>query len=120
QLDAGGRLLAAREDYHHARLLLAGPLSRIVASGLSEAAQRCHERLREWAMGQEFTAKEAISKETVARSAVYGWLTELHLDGLLEQVSTGRGPNPAVWKMTGQAPQQGASWLPTEERVFGA
>jgi hypothetical protein len=120
--DAQGRLLATAADYENAQRLLTGPLNRIVGTGVSEAALRFHERVKAQHQRTEFTAALAIRHETVARSAVYGWLRELHEAGLVDQTSPALGKKPALWQVS-EPPATTATaataWLPSKRQVFG-
>jgi hypothetical protein len=117
--DSYGRIVATAADYTNARLLLTGPLNRIVGTGVSEAALRFYERIKEKHRRDEFTATAAIRHETVAKGAVYGWLRELHEAGLVDQTSPAAGKKPAVWQVSQQAVETATAWLPTEATVFG-
>ena len=117
QVDEHGRLIADFQDYIVAHHLLAGPLSRSLGGGLSDAATRFHGRLVGYVHeGQTFTSRQIVNAErgTASKSGVYGWLSELHEVGLLEVAEAGKGPRPVTWKMTGLDPQDaGDSPLPT-------
>jgi hypothetical protein len=117
--DFCGRLLATAADYTNARLLLTGPLNRIVGTGVSEAALRFYERLKARVQQTEFTATDAVRHETVARSAVYGWLRELHEAGLVDQLTPAVGKKPAFWQVSQRSVETTTAWLPTEAAVFG-
>ncbi len=115
--DPNGLLVATPRDYDLARLLLSGPVARLLGSGPSAAACRFLARVEGWATGS-FTTTEARRKEKHSRASVYGWLTELHAAGVVELVERGSGRSPSVWKTTGQATQE-ASVLPAPELLFG-
>jgi hypothetical protein len=118
QKDADGQLLAGPDDYHLARRLLAKPLARLLRNRVSDPARRFADRLAGW-VTREFTSSEAKGRETNCKSAVYGWLGELHEAGILEMVEPSRGPTPARWKLTGSVPaDEGGSGFPTLEEVF--
>jgi hypothetical protein len=118
QKDANGHLVASPDDYQLARHLLAAPMSRLLGGRVSAPARRFYDRLVKWATG-EFTTSEAKNRETSSKSAVYGWVAELHDAGLVEMVEAPRGRTPARWKPTGMAPDDGGrGGLPTVEDVF--
>jgi hypothetical protein len=116
--DSHGRIVATAADYTNARLLLAGPLNRIVGTGVSDAARRFYERIKAKVQRAEFTATGAVRHETVARSAVYGWLRELHEAGLVDQISPAVGKKPALWQVSDRSVETATPWLPTEDKVF--
>jgi hypothetical protein len=117
--DDEGRVIAGRGDYLLAADLLAGPMRRLLGGGLPDGARRFFARLKGWFGGESFTSADARSKEETSRSAVYGWLAELHQSGALEQVEEARGRRPATWKLTGADPDgEVAQILPAVEAVF--
>lgn len=118
QTDAEGRLVATVDDYQLARYLLLKPMTRLLGGGLSDPAGRFFERLLRWVVG-EFTTREAVAKEDGCKSAVYGWLSELHDNGLVEMVNPSRGRVPATWRVSGSRPEDPAEMsLPSVEQVF--
>jgi hypothetical protein len=115
--DGNGQLLATVDDYQLARRLLVKPMTRLLGDKVSDPARRFYDRLAKWATG-EFTSNEAKSRETSSKSAVYGWLTELHDAGLVEMVEASRGRTPARWKLSDSAPDEGVRvGLPAVEDV---
>src|SRR5205809_6527711 len=101
EVDSEGRLLAAPADYQLAQYLLKGPMSRLLGGGVSEPAGRFFERLRQWATndlgaGIPFPTTEARKKEAHSKSAVSGWLKELHEAGLIRVHTEGRGSKATV------------------------
>jgi hypothetical protein len=111
-------LVAARDDYNIARRLLLNPLARLLGGKVSDGALRFYNRLEQWVKG-DFTTTEAKAKETSSKSAVYGWLAELHESGAVEIVEAPRGRSPARWKLTGKAPNEVVgAWLPEVKEVF--
>jgi hypothetical protein len=116
--DSNGQLLATADDYQLARHLLVKSMTRLLGGRVSDPARRFYDRLAKWAT-EEFTSNQAKSRETSSKSAVYGWLTELHEAGLVEMVEASRGRTPARWKLTGSAPDEGVrAALPSVEAVF--
>ncbi len=107
QEDADGRLIATAEDYLLAWHLLLKPMTRLLGGGLSDPARRFFDRLAAWATG-EFTSAEAKKHETSSKSAVYGWLAELHDAGLVDLVEQSRGRAPATWRLSGKTPDDSA------------
>jgi hypothetical protein len=117
QQDSNGQLVATADDYQLARHLLSKPFSRLLGDKVSDPARRFFDRLVMWARG-EFTTSEAKGRETSSKSAVYGWLAELHDAGMLELVLAGRGRTPARWKLIGNSPDDGGpTGLPAVEEV---
>jgi hypothetical protein len=115
--DGNGLLVATADDYRLTRRLLAGPVARLLGSGISPAANRFLGRLEGWAVGN-FTTTEARRQERHSRGAVHGWLAELNAAGAVELVERGRGAAPHVWRLTGVDAEE-VSVLPAEELVFG-
>jgi hypothetical protein len=114
-----GCVIATRDDYAVAAVLLAVPMNRLLGGGISEPARRFAERLRRWFEDQTFTTREAKTRETTSQSSVYGWLSELRSAGVVEQVSEAQGSRAAKWRLTGlDAGQDAARVLPTVEAVF--
>jgi hypothetical protein len=118
--DSDGRLVAQPADYHLARYLLAKPLARLLRDGISDPARRFYELLAaEWPT-EAFKSTDAKKLATSSRSAVYGWLADLHDVGAVELVEEGRGRKPATWRLTATPPAEGAGLaLPTAEALFG-
>jgi hypothetical protein len=118
QKDADGRLIAVPDDYQLAHRLLAKPMARLLSGKLSDPARRFYDRLAGWATG-DFTTSEAKTHEVGSKSAVYGWLHDLHEAGMLEMVEAPRGRLPARWRLAGTTSDDtlGAG-LPTVEQVF--
>src|SRR5262249_59905461 len=105
------------DDYQLARHLLVKPMARLLGGKVSDPARRFYDRLEKWAAG-EFTTSQAKGRETSSKSAVYGWLAELHDAGMVEMVEAGRGRTPARWKLTGSSPDDGELvGLPAVEEV---
>jgi hypothetical protein len=124
--DADGRVVAQPADYHLARYLLLKPLARLLRDGLSDPARRFYELLaKRWPYthagdGSPFKTTDAKKLATSSKSAVYGWLTDLHDAGAVELVEEGRGRKPATWKLTATPPAEGGGLaLPTAEALFG-
>jgi hypothetical protein len=117
--DPNGQLVAAADDYQLARHLLAKPMSRLLGGKVSDPARRFRDRLAQWAAG-DFTTSEAKRHDVSSKSAVYGWLSELHDAGMLEMVDPGRGRTPTKWKLAGTAAtdEREPLALPTVEQVF--
>lgn len=97
QTDEAGRIIATEADYHDARRLLAGPMSRLLGSSLSGAAYRFWTRLQTYNLGDEFSTTDASRREDATDRAVRGWLTELASAGFVKVVVPGRGPLPTTW-----------------------
>jgi hypothetical protein len=115
--DSNEALVASEEDYQIGRHLLLKPMARLLGGGISDPARRVYERLRTWTSNQ-FTTTEARRRETSSKSAVAGWLAELHDAGLIELVEPGRGRTPATWRLSGPADFADDRHLPTVEEVF--
>jgi hypothetical protein len=117
QRDGNGAIIATKDDYQIARHLLLQPMARLLGCGMSDPARRFRERLAIWATG-EFTTTEAQRQESYSKSAVSGWLFELHDAGLVELVQAGRGRSPAIWRLADPAHQVDAGTLPAIEKMF--
>jgi hypothetical protein len=119
--DDRDRVLATAEDYKNVRRLLSGPMGRLLGGGISPAAQRFYERLRERIPRKhyQFRTPEAAKGEQVSERAVRGWLHELVDAGVVELLEQNRGPKPAVWHLT-DAPSDlgGNSGLPRVAELF--
>ncbi len=121
KVDPDGRLVAEPDDYQIAQHLLAKPLGRLLGGRLSDPAARFLERLRGWvASGDSFTGREAAREETASRRSVYGWLSELHDAGRVEQVEAARGSRAAVWRLADGGTEADCPILPTKEQIFGS
>jgi hypothetical protein len=119
-IDAEGRLVAQPADYQLARYLLSKPLARLLGDALSDPARRFYEQLAgKWPV-ESFKSTDAKNLATSSKSAVYGWLADLHDAGVLEVIEEGRGRKATTWKLTGNLPVDGAALaLPTVEALFG-
>jgi hypothetical protein len=115
--NADGVLVATEGDYQIARHLLLNAMARLLGNGLSDPARRFHERLRAWG-AEQFTTTEAKRREKSSKSAVSGWLAELHDAGLVELIQPGRGRTPSTWRLADPAHPADAGNLPTVEDVF--
>jgi hypothetical protein len=115
--DADGRLLATATDYQIARRLISKSFAVSLGGGVSESAIRFFHKLQAKVTGV-FTGREAKKMGGVGKSAVYGWLSELHESGAVELVEPARGRTPAKWELTGNEPDPGAAVLPTVDSVF--
>lgn len=119
-----GYLLADVVDYQIARHLLAKPLARLLGDTVSDPARRFYESLAaRWPCptGDDsvFTINEARKVHRASKSAVRGWLAELLEAGAVQIMEEGRGRKPSRWQMTGTAPADQATLLPTVEDLFG-
>jgi hypothetical protein len=125
-VDDAGRLVAQPDDYHLARYLLGGPLGKLLAEGVSDPARRFYDRLAAvWPFQKEhkltFTTTEAWKETKQSKSAVRGWLAELHEGGAVELVHEGRGKKPFVWLLTDTSSvERAAAALPAVEEVCDA
>lgn len=121
KVDSDGRLIAEPDDYQLARHLLVKPLGRLLGGRLSDPAARFLERLRGWSSsGETFTGRDAAREETASRRSVYGWLSELHDAGHVEQVDPARGSRAAVWRLAEGGAEGDCPILPSKEQVFGS
>jgi hypothetical protein len=120
KIDGNGRILANADDYECARWALAVPMARQLSDRVADPAKRFLERLKRWFGPKEiFTAADAKRKESRSKSAVYGWLAELHDAGILEQVEDQRGNRAAQWRLSPNAPDLDAvAVLPTVKELF--
>jgi hypothetical protein len=125
-VDEAGRLVAQPEDYQLARYLLAKPLSRLLRDGISDPARRFYDRLaKRWPYRPKdklkFTTTEARKEQRNSKSAVRGWLNELHDSDAIELFEEGHGRRPAVWQLTDTPPaERDAAALPAIEEVCDA
>jgi hypothetical protein len=115
--NADGTLLATEEDYQIARHLLLKPMARLLGNGLSDPAWRFYERLKGWAT-DKFTTTDAKQRESSSKSAVTGWLAELHEAGRVELVEASRGRTPASWRVADWKHHGDVRSLPTVEEVL--
>jgi hypothetical protein len=121
QQDDAGRVIATGEDYRIARALMLGPLTRLLGSGVSQAARRFLERLEKvWGDDSSFSTSEARRKERYSKSAVCEWLKELAEAGLVRVVEEGRGRKPASWQVVEDGAIENNDVLPAEEDVLPA
>jgi hypothetical protein len=60
---------------------------------------------------------DAKRREQASKSAVYGWLNELHDAGLLDKVEGQRGRSPAVWRLTTNSLKPKGVALPPVEKI---
>ena len=120
KIDAEGRLIASADDYQLARHLLLKPLGRLLGGRLSDPARRFLARLRDWySLDDIFTKRDATRQETASKSSVYGWISELHDAGILEQAEAGRGRAAAKWQLSVEgAEAEESALLPTCEKLF--
>jgi hypothetical protein len=119
QAGEGGAVIAGPDDYRIARRLLQGPMERLLGRGVGNPAKRFFTRLKGWFGGATFTSRDAKAKEETSRAAVYGWLSELHKAGHLEQVEAPRGATPAKWRLTDLDIEEATGdVLPSEKQVF--
>jgi hypothetical protein len=119
--DERGRVLATEEDYKLVKKLLSGPMGRILGGGISPAARRFYERLKERIPRDhyQFRTPEAAKGEQVTERAVRGWLYELVDAGLVELIEQHRGPKPAAWHLTDASLDPEAnSGLPEVAQLF--
>jgi hypothetical protein len=118
--DPYGRVVATSYDYSQARGLLADTMRRSLGGGISQQAERFYKRLWEWFKTNTFSSTEAKAKEDAARSAVYGWLSELYQAGAIKQMEESRGRSAAKWSLPGEELYAGKSVLPDEDEIFRA
>src|SRR5262249_16900930 len=97
---------------------LVNPMARLLGNALSDAAKRFLGRLKTWVGTVTFTSAEAKRRETSSKSAVYGWLSELHDAGVLELVDQARGRTPATWRLVDPTHEAEFGGLPEVETVF--
>jgi hypothetical protein len=118
--DERGRVLATEEDYRVVKKLLSGPMGRILGGGISSAARRFYERLKERIPRDHYQFHTPAAKgERVTERAVRGWLYELVDAGLVELIEQHRGPRSAVWHLTDASLDPEAnSGLPEVSQLF--
>ena len=116
-LEHGAKIKADLSDYVVARRLLAGPLGRSIGGKLSPAIERFGEWLAERFSDSQFTARDSI-KEYANLNSIGKAREYLHVladYGVVDVVTESRGSKAGTWRVTGEAPGGGASWLPTVE-----
>jgi hypothetical protein len=112
-----GALLANDEDYQIARRLISRPFALSLGGGVCDSAIQFFEKLKGWAP-MEFTVRKAVKQCSAGKSAVYGWLSELHDAGAVEEVEQARGRKAAKWRLTGSDPLPGAGIIPEVGDIF--
>jgi hypothetical protein len=110
-------VLADANDYHLARHLISGPLSRQLGGGLSDPARRFLQQIEQKFGSREFTSREAIQNTKASKRSVYGWLAELFDAGAARVVEAPKGPKPGVWQVVGWSDEAITS-LPTAKELF--
>lgn len=110
-----GAILADARDYHLARRLIVKPFSQSLGGALSEPARAFLARLP---TDKEFTSKSMAKFVKASKSAVNGWLSELHDAGAVELVEERRGNRGAVYRATGKTPEPGDDVLPSVTTLF--
>jgi hypothetical protein len=114
----GGEVVATIADYAIARTLLLGPMGRSIGGGLPDAVVRFGQRLSKRFGLSPFTSNDALDDPIVrTKSKVNEHLVRLADAGVAECIEAYRGSKPNVWKLIGEVPEGGASWLPTPEQV---
>ena len=122
---ADGLLIVATvDDYRIARKLLAGPFARALGDGLSDAARRFGERLRETFTGNvEFDTREIAKHERVIgdRQTMRQYVRALASAGWLDQMQLQQGPKPALYRVAMNVPDDAAiAGLPDPAELFPA
>jgi hypothetical protein len=117
QFTQDGCLLANPKDYHLARQLLAKPLSRLLGDAVSDAARRFYDQLAaKWpcsdGAGNSFTVSDARKLGGASKTAIRGWLAELHEIGAVRLGQEGRGRQAAMWQLTETLPGDATFALP--------
>ncbi len=102
-----------------ARRLMAVPMGRQLGGRVCDGAMRFLKRLRGWVPDENsFSTRDARQREEASKSAVYGWLGELHEAGLLDKLEGQRGRSPAVWRLTADSLNpENTAILPTVEEI---
>jgi len=118
-IDHGTKIHATLADYEIARGLLVGPLGRALGGDLPDAVVRFGRRLFEHFGTITFTAREAISRDTIvkSKSKAVEYIRALHEADLVQLVESGKGSAPHLWQMNGSPSEGGALWLPTRDEL---
>src|SRR5439155_4391624 len=70
-----------------------------------------------WFGLEQFSSRDARTKEQASRASVYDWLNELSAAGAIELIELGRGSRPSIWQVSGLP--QDHDVLPLESTLFG-
>ncbi len=117
--DADGCVIATDDDYQLARRLLAPAMRRLLGGATSDAAARFHRRIMDkFPVGESFKTSDAAKDEDVTRRQVSGWLRELADKDKIDEVESGHGRKPAIWKLRANGDHLDCPDLPTVEAVF--
>jgi hypothetical protein len=120
RLDPAGRLIAEATDYRVTELVLSASMRGLLCDALCDGARRFADRLREWFPGQQFTAPEAMKKETVSPRSVYGWLRELKRHGIVVEEERASGSKAAKLTVMESGPiEEPKPVLPPSSEVCG-
>ena len=118
-LECGGVIEAIVEDYALARELLVGPLGRLLGGDLPPAVYRFGSRLLARGWQNEFLAKDAASADpqVASQDVARRYLKSLCDAGVVSEVEVGRGGRPTAFRVVGDLPEPGATWLPTVDDI---
>ncbi len=117
----GAVIVATPDDYILARRLLAGPFAQSMGDGLSDAARRFGERLRERFQGVEFDTNDAARLEKIIGDiqTIRQYVRALATAGRLEQTEPHKGSKPAKYKLNTRTPDDATvAGLPDRSVVF--
>ena len=113
----GDVVVAAPEDYAIAYRLLGRPAAIAAGEAVPPAVASLYAKLSESVGEMEFTAQQAAEIGGVTRQWANNALWTLTRCGSARQVREGKGPNPALWVLTGKPPEA-VNPLPPIEEVF--
>ena len=108
---------ALPEDYAVAYRLLGAPAAIAAGEVVPPAVSNLYRALMEAFGSQEFTAQQAAAVGHVTRRWASNALWLLAKGGSARQTREGKGPNPALWELTGKPPEA-MNPLPAPNEIF--
>lgn len=112
---------ATVDDYRLARRLLAQPFAQALGNGLSDAARRLADRLREHFGEGEFDTRDIARSDGIMGDAqvIRRYVRALACVGVLEQTEPPKGPKPARYRVASVAADDASvAGLPEIDDVF--
>lgn len=104
EVDSNGRLIATLDDYATARNLFGDAVERSLGFTLSPGAKHFRERLFRRLGHNQWRSAEAVVGDPFGKSAVYGWIAELHDHDDIEKVEDGDwtqgGRQSSTWRFS--------------------
>jgi len=108
---------ASLEDYAVAYRLLGAPAAIAAGEAVPPAVANLYRALLEAFGSQEFTSQQAAAAGHVTRRWASNALWMLAKGGSVRQTREGKGPNPALWELTGKPPEA-LNPLPAPNEIF--